>query len=128
MTEAPIAVVGTGFAGFGAGHRLEAAGAPYVVYDRNAYIGGHTASHVLPGGFVFDQGPHVSFAKDNRIQQILADAVGGRYEDVQIGLDSYWQGRILTHPVQVNLQGTPAALITACMLALAFLGFVGMVQ
>ncbi|MGD8389281.1 MAG: electron transport complex subunit RsxA [Desulfobacteraceae bacterium] len=36
--------------------------------------------------------------------------------------------RLATAPVQVNLQGTPAALITACMLALAFLGFAGMVQ
>jgi cation diffusion facilitator CzcD-associated flavoprotein CzcO len=50
MTKAPIVVVvGTGFAGFGAGHRLEAADQPYVVYDRNAYVGGHTASHELPG-------------------------------------------------------------------------------
>ena len=36
--------------------------------------------------------------------------------------------RLATAPVQTNLQGTPAALITACMLALAFLGFVGMVH
>lgn len=118
MTEAPIVVVGTGFAGFGAGYFLEAAGHPYVVYDRNAYIGGHTASHELPGGFVFDQGPHVSFAKDERVRQILADAVGGRYEDVRIGLDSYWQGRILTHPVQVNLHGLPTDLIVRILLDL----------
>jgi protoporphyrinogen oxidase len=111
MTEAPVVIVGTGFAGFGAGHRLEAAGHPYVVYDRNAFIGGHTASHELPGGFVFDEGPHVSFAKDERIQQILADAVCGRYEAVQMGLDSYWQGWIVTHPVQVNLHGLPVDLI-----------------
>src|SRR6478752_6164291 len=103
VTEAPIVVVGTGFAGFGAGYRLEADGHPYVVYDRNAYIGGHTSSHKLPGGFIFDEGPHVSFTKDKRVQQILADAVGGRYEDVRMGLDSYWEGRILTHPLQVNL-------------------------
>jgi protoporphyrinogen oxidase len=94
MTEAPIVIVGTGFAGFGAGPRLEAAGRPYVVYDPNTFIGRHTASHEVPGGFVFDEGPHISFAKDERIQQILADAVCGRYEAVQIGLGSYWQGRI----------------------------------
>ena len=118
VTKAPIVVVGTGFAGFGAGHRLEEADQPYVVYDRNAHIGGHTASHQLPGGFVFDEGPHVSFAKDERIRQILADAVGGRYQDVRIGLDSYWQGRILTHPVQVNLHGLPVDLIVRILLDL----------
>jgi len=118
VTKAPIVVIGTGFAGFGAGHCLEAAGQPYVVYDRNAHFGGHTASHELPGGFIFDQGPHVSFAKDERIKQILADAVGGRYEDVRIGLDSFWQGRTLTHPVQVNLHGLPEDLIVRILLDL----------
>ncbi|MCF8062766.1 MAG: electron transport complex subunit RsxA [Deltaproteobacteria bacterium] len=36
--------------------------------------------------------------------------------------------RLNTAPVLSNLTGTPAALITACMLALAFMGFAGMVQ
>ncbi len=36
--------------------------------------------------------------------------------------------RLNTAPVLSNLAGTPAALITACMLALAFMGFAGMVQ
>lgn len=118
MTDAPITVIGTGFAGFGAGHLLEEVGEPYVVYDRNAHFGGHTASHELPGGFIFDQGPHVSFAKDERVKRILADAVDGRYEDVRIGLDSYWQGRILTHPAQVNLHGLPPELIVRVLLDL----------
>ena len=118
MTEAPIVVVGSGFAGFGAGIFLEAEGLPYVVYDRNAYMGGHTASHELPGGFVFDQGPHVSFTKDERVQRILADAVGGGYEAVPIALENYWQGTILTHPLQVNLHGLPTELIVRILLDL----------
>lgn len=116
MTEARIVVVGTGFAGFGAGHRLETAGQPYTVYDRNTHFGGHTASHRLPGGFIFDQGPHVSFAKDERIMRILADEVDGRYEDIRIGLDSYWQGHVLTHPVQVNLHGLPTEMVIRILL------------
>lgn len=36
--------------------------------------------------------------------------------------------RLNTAPVLSSLAGTPAALITACMLALAFMGFAGMVQ
>ncbi|ODQ90198.1 hypothetical protein BHQ18_12260 [Mycolicibacterium flavescens] len=87
-----------------------------MVYDRNAHFGGHTASHVLAGGFIFDQGPHVSFATDERVQRILADAVDGHYEDVGIALDSYWQGRILTHPLQVNLHGLPPELIVRILL------------
>jgi electron transport complex protein RnfA len=36
--------------------------------------------------------------------------------------------RLMVSPVPVHLKGTPVGLITAGMLALAFLGFVGMVQ
>ncbi len=36
--------------------------------------------------------------------------------------------RLNTAPVLSNLTGTPAALITACMLALAFMGFAGLAQ
>jgi protoporphyrinogen oxidase len=119
MSEAPIVVIGTGFAGFGAGHRLEAAGARYAVYDKNPYIGGHTSSHELPGGFIVDDGPHVSFTKDERIQDILADAVGGDYESVPIGLDNHWRGRILTHPLQVNLHGLPSDVVVPVLVDLA---------
>jgi protoporphyrinogen oxidase len=119
MSDRPILVIGTGFAAFGAGHRLEAAGRRYVVHDRNAYPGGHTASHELPGGFLFDDGPHVSFTKDERIQSILADAVGGAYESVPIGLDNHWQGRTITHPLQVNLHGLPTDLIVRILVDLA---------
>lgn len=119
MNEAPIVVLGTGFAGFGAGHRLEAERTRYVVYDRNAYLGGHTSSHELPGGFVFDDGPHVSFTKDERVQSILAEAVGGDYQSVPIGLDNYWQGRIVTHPLQVNLHGLPSELVVRVLVDLA---------
>jgi len=36
--------------------------------------------------------------------------------------------RLATAPILTNLMGTPAALVTACMLALAFMGFAGMAQ
>ena len=39
-----IVVLGTGMAGFGAAHRLHAEGITPVMYDKNAYHGGHTAS------------------------------------------------------------------------------------
>jgi protoporphyrinogen oxidase len=118
VTEPEIVIIGTGFAGFGAGHHLAEAGHPYVVYDKNGYVGGHTASHELPGGFVFDQGPHLSFTKDERIQGILADAVNGKYEAVPIGLDSHWQGRTVTHPLQLNLHGLPTDLTVKILLDL----------
>ena len=114
--ERKIAVLGSGFGAFGAGHRLDAAGRPYASFDKNGFIGGHTASQVLPGGWTFDDGPHVSFTKDERIQGILAEAVEGRFESVPIRLNNYWQGYWFTHPAQLNLHGLPTDLIVRILL------------
>ena len=80
--DRPVVVLGTGFAGFGAGRRLEAAGRRYLCFDKNAFFGGHTTSFELPGGWVFDDGPHVSFTKTSGSRSILADAVDGRLRDM----------------------------------------------
>ena len=69
-----IIVLGTGMAAFGAAYRLHAEGLTPVMYDKNAYHGGHTASFRSDSGFLFDVGPHISFTKDPRIQDLLARA------------------------------------------------------
>jgi len=50
--------------------------------DKNSYHGGHTASFRYETGFLFDVGPHISFTKDPRIQELFADSVEQRYETV----------------------------------------------
>ena len=107
-----IAVLGSGMAGFGAWHRLRGEPHNVVLYEKNSYPGGHTNSHVFEPGFVFDEGPHVSFTKDEHVRAILADAVGGEYEEVQYQLDNYWNGHRAPHPVQCNLYGLPTELVT----------------
>jgi protoporphyrinogen oxidase len=94
-----IVVLGTGMAGFGAVHRLHADGLAPVMYDKNAYYGGHTASFRSETGFLFDVGPHISFTKDPRIQELFAESVDQRYETVQINLNNYWRHWPL-HPVR----------------------------
>lgn len=101
-----IVVLGTGMAGMGATHRLHAEGVTPVVYDKNPHHGGHTASFV-DNGFLFDLGPHISFTKDERIQNLLADAVDQKYEQVQVNLANYWRGHWPAHPVQLHLHGLP---------------------
>jgi protoporphyrinogen oxidase len=94
-------------AGFGAAYRLHAEGITPVMYDKNNYSGGHTASFRDDSGFLFDLGPHVSFTKDARIQNLLAESVNHQYETVQIGLNNYWRGYWPQHPVQLHLHGLP---------------------
>lgn len=109
--SSPVAVIGTGMAAYGAAHVLGAAGVEYRCYDRNPYPGGHTASFRHSSGFIFDDGPHVSFTKDFRIQELLASNVGGHYETVAAHVNNLWQGHWITHPAQMNLFGLPSELV-----------------
>jgi len=106
-----IVVLGTGMAGFGAAYRLNRAGITPIMYDRNGYHGGHTTSFRYDTNFVFDQGPHISFTKDPRIQDLFADSVDQRYETVQINLNNYWRGYWPRHPVQLHLHGLPEEVV-----------------
>ena len=106
-----IVILGTGMAGFGAAYRLNAEGIAPVMYDKNAYYGGHTASFRFESGFLFDIGPHISFTKDPRIQELFADSVDQQYETIQISLNNYWRGYWPKHPVQLHLHGLPDDLI-----------------
>jgi protoporphyrinogen oxidase len=98
-------------AGFGAAYRLRAEGITPVMFDKNVYHGGHTASFRYDSGFLFDVGPHISFTKDPRIQDLLADSVGQQYETLQINLNNYWRGYWPQHPVQLHLHGLPEDVI-----------------
>ena len=106
-----IVVLGSGMAGFGAAYRLHAEGIKPVMYDKNDYLGGHTASFRSEPGFLFDVGPHISFTKDPRIQELFAESVDQHYETVQITLNNYWQGYWPLHPVQLHLHGLPDDII-----------------
>jgi protoporphyrinogen oxidase len=107
MSMPKIVVLGSGMAGFGATNRLHAEGIAPVMYDKNSYHGGHTASFRDTSGFMFDLGPHISYTKDPRIQGLFADSVDQKYETLQINLNNYWRGHWPQHPVQLHLHGLP---------------------
>lgn len=98
-------------AGCGAAHRLHTSGVRSVMYDKNAYYGGHTSSHQFPGGWTFDEGPHVSFTKEKRIQELLAANVDGDFQTLATYVNNYWRGHWIKHPAQCNLHGLPTDLI-----------------
>ena len=97
--------------GFGAAYRLHAEGITPAMYDKNLYHGGHTASFRNETGFLYDLGPHISFTKDTRIQDLFADSVDQQYEAVPININNYWRGYWPQHPVQLHLHGLPEDVI-----------------
>lgn len=99
-------------AGYGAAYFLNELGQKPTIIDKNAYFGGHTYSHTYPEGYVFDEGPHISFTKDERMQQVFSDFIDGQYEKLQAQANNYYQGHWIKHPAQCNLNGLPTSLIT----------------
>jgi protoporphyrinogen oxidase len=111
-----IAILGTGMAGFGAAHAAHEAGLRPVMYDMRHHVGGHTASYEFPGGWTFDEGPHVSFTENARVRDLLAANVDGNYEEFATRLNNYWKGYWIKHPAQINLHGLPTNLVTQILL------------
>lgn len=110
----PVTILGSGMAGLGAAHRLRELDVASVIYERADYPGGHTASFAREG-FVFDDGPHISFTRNERLQALLAEAVDGRFEVIQTRVDNHWKGHWIKHPAQCNLHGLPADLVVAVL-------------
>ena len=108
MTE--IAIIGAGMAGFGAAHQFFAKGVDAIVYEKDDYHGGHAASFEKEG-FIFDDGPHVSFTKNKRLQALFARSVDNRFETVKTSANNYWEGHWIKHPAQCNLYGLPKKLV-----------------
>lgn len=110
-----IVIIGAGMAGFGAAHALREQKVRPRMYDARPGPGGHTSSYRSDDGFIFDDGPHISFTENERFQQLLAASVGGRFERVRADVNNYWQGHWIKHPAHANLHGLPTDLIVKCV-------------
>ena len=115
MTDHGIVILGSGMAGFGAAHRLHEEGARGRMYEARESAGGHTSTHFNEDGFTFDEGPHISFTSDGRLQELFSENIGGVYEVMKAYVNNYWRGHWVKHPAQINLNGLPTDLIVQCI-------------
>ncbi|MCK8465076.1 FAD-dependent oxidoreductase [Aliiroseovarius sp. S1339] len=116
MSDQNIIILGSGMAGLGAAHHFHGAGISTRMYDKNDYPGGHTATFVHDSGFIFDDGPHISFSKDGRFQELFSDNVDGKFEKLNAYVNNYYHGAWVKHPAQANLHNLPDELKTQCIL------------
>lgn len=110
-----VAIIGAGMAGFGAAHALAAAGLRGHIYDERDGPGGHTISYASSDGFVFDDGPHISFTENERFRSLLEESVGGEFQRIRAYVNNHWRGHWIKHPAHANLHGLPTDLVVACI-------------
>lgn len=114
-SNASVAVLGAGLAGLAAAQALVETGHSVEIYDKNPYIGGHASTHNFDG-FLFDEGPHVSFTKKPEIQDLFARGVHHQFLDHKAAVTNFWRGRTIPHPAQCHLHGLPSELVASCLL------------
>jgi protoporphyrinogen oxidase len=114
QVQKDFVILGAGMAGLGAAARFRAEGRAARILDKKAYAGGHTATHTRDG-YVFDEGPHVSFTKQEKIKTAFAEAVGNDYLSIDAKIDNYWQGQFIRHPVITNMHGMPHDVVVKCI-------------
>jgi len=111
-SHTPFAVLGAGISGLAVSHHL--GHKDTAIFEQQPYYGGHIHSEVVDG-FLWDDGPHVSFTSNTYVQEFLADMVDGAYEVVASKASNYFRGHWINHPAQVNLYQVPEPLRTACL-------------
>jgi hypothetical protein len=106
---------------FGLRHARAGCGAPPAqrgpqarVLDKNSCAGGHTATRI-GDGYVFDEGPHVSFTKHKRIKKYFGDAIDNEYLSIDSYIDNYRRGQYIRHPVITNMDGMPRDVVVKCI-------------
>lgn len=107
-----IVVLGAGLAGLSASYHL--GHDRCLVLERNAYAFGHIRSE-RRDGFIWDQGPHVSFTKQNYVRQLFEENVEGKFEDIEVQVGNYFHGHWITHPAQTSLYQVPEPIRTDCV-------------
>jgi protoporphyrinogen oxidase len=107
-----VSILGAGISGlstaFHLGHER------CVLYEAQPYYGGHIYSEARDG-FTWDDGPHVSFTDNEYVRELLAENVGGEFQEFETVVSNYFRGHWIDHPAQSNLYQVPEPLRTQCL-------------
>mgnify|MGYP001592728049 FL=1 len=84
------------------------------IYEAKPHFGGHIYSEVRDG-FVWDDGPHVSYTDNEYVKGLFADSVKGQYVEYETYVSNYYRGHWIEHPAQSNLYQIPEPLRSQCL-------------
>ena len=107
-----VTILGAGIAGLSCSYHIGHESCR--LFEQNSYLGGHIATHQRDGCF-WDEGPHVSFTKNEAVREILAQSVSGGVLEYPTSVANWYQGHWIPHPAQSNLYAVPKPLASLCL-------------
>jgi protoporphyrinogen oxidase len=97
-------ILGAGLSGISASYHLGHENC--LLYEMNSYPGGHIISEII-NGFTWDEGPHVSFTKNEYVKNLFADSVDSQYLEYNAEVGNFYKGAWIPHPAQSNFYAIP---------------------
>src|SRR6187431_3088020 len=120
MSDRQDVILGAGLAGLSAAYTLQELGEnDWLTYEREDRVGGHARS-VEVDGYTFDFGPHILFAADAEIGDLIRDLLGGNFTAQSREAYIYHREHDLytRFPFQAHLYGLPTSLVLECLAGL----------
>jgi protoporphyrinogen oxidase len=105
-------ILGAGLSGLSCSYHLGHNNCLLLEKEGHAY--GHIHSEIR-SGFTWDQGPHVSFTKNEYVKNLFAKGVNREYDEHEITTANYYRGHWIDHPAQSNLYQVPEPLRSVCL-------------
>ncbi|MBW3127593.1 protoporphyrinogen/coproporphyrinogen oxidase [Hymenobacter profundi] len=105
-----IVILGAGLAGISASYHI--GHSKCQIFEQHAYAGGHIHSETRDG-FIWDEGPHVSFTKSEYVRDLFASST--EFVEYPVFPANYYKGSWIPHPAQTNLYAAPQEIREECV-------------
>ncbi len=104
--------MGAGLSGISASYHLGHQNC--IIFEKNSFPGGHIRSEILDG-FTWDEGPHVSFTKQEYVRELFEKNTEREFLEYPVSTANYYYGKWIPHPAQCNLWAVPQPLREQCL-------------
>lgn len=102
-----ITILGAGLSGISASYHLGHENC--ILFEKSHFKGGHIHSYNFHG-FTWDEGPHVSFTRNDYVRDLFYENVKGNFLEYAVETSNYFQSHWIPHPAQSNLYKVPQPL------------------
>ncbi|MVN91198.1 protoporphyrinogen/coproporphyrinogen oxidase [Mucilaginibacter aquatilis] len=109
-----VVILGAGLSGLSTADHLRKKNIEFEIFEGKSHGGGHIHSENV-GGFIWDEGPHVSFTKYEYVKEYFEANCDGKFLEYATAPTNYFEGNWIPHPAQSNMYAIPEPLRSQCI-------------